>query len=340
MFNHTSALCLLYCSVLLTACANTPTNFWYTSTEQLIEDHNYKKALEQITADIPLDQALLLKVKKRAKTQRKKQVHKIGLLIKQEKWGEARHTLNQLNSNQPNLASFTALNLLIDEAQFEEERLINTRLALLEVELLDIQFIQQDFFDRLYYNRINWFPQGNDLVAKKQLLAEKLLHLSTQALFVKDYKNAQKSYENAIKLDRELRTGEITQTINAGLSHLNNKAINERQRSLIKQLYVAISIQNFESILKIQEILSHEPFHGSEVDRVLKKAKKTRIEHSLKLDSIASKQYRKGNISFAVTQWQQALRLTPTETRVQEKLIRAKKVQRKLKQLTATNKSL
>lgn len=339
MFNRPPILGLLCCYFLLSACASTPTNFWYTSTEQLIENHSYQKAIEQITADVPLDQALLLKVKKLANKQRKKQVYKIGLLIKQKKWGEARYTLKQLHFNQPSLTPFSTLNLQIDKAQQEEERVINTQLALLEAELLGIQFIQQDLADRIYHYKINWFSQGDSLVRKKQQLAENLLQLSTQALVVKDYKNAQKTYEKAIEFDRDLSTREIKNAINTGLSHQNNKAINKRRRSLIKQLDRAISILNFESLLKIEEILSHEPFHGVEVERALHRAKNVRIEHSHKLNGIASTQYRKGNISFAVIQWQQALRLTPTDIKIQERLIRAQKVQRKLNKLTSPEES-
>jgi len=335
MFNHPPIILLMYCSVLLSACSTTPINYWYTSTEQLIERHRYQAAIEKITADTPSDQALLLKINKLADKQRKKQIQKISLLIKQKKWGQARGILSQLNYNQPNLASFTTLNLLVDKAQLEEERLINTQRALVEAQLLDIQLIQQDLSDRIHHDRINWFSKNYNLVVQKQQLAERLLHLSTQALFVKDYKNAQKSYEKAIELDRKLGTGEITQAINAGLSHQNNKAIDERRNSLVKQLSLAISTLDFDYILKVQEILSHEPFRGLDVEKVLNEAITIRKDHSRRLDDIGSKQYRKGNISFAVVQWQQALKLTPTDIKIQERLIRAKKVQRKLEKLTA-----
>ena len=339
MFKRPTALLLLCCFALLSACANTPRYFWYTSTEQLIERHHYQKAIEQITTETPINQVLLIKVKKLAKKQLEKQAYKIELLVNQKKWGEARDILRQLNFNQPNPASFSTLNLLIHNAQAEEERLINTQLALVEAQLLDIQFIQQDLSNRKYHNRINWFSQNSYLATQKQQLGENLLHLSTQALLVKDYKNAQKTYVKAIELNRELRTGEITQAIHTGLSHQNNKAIDERRDSLIKQLYLAISTLDFDFILKVQEILSHEPFHGAEVEQVLSKATKARIKHSNRLDEIASKQYRKGNISLAVIQWQQALRLTPTKTNILEKLIRAQKVQRKLEKLNSTKKN-
>jgi len=339
MFKSLSILLLLCCSVLLTACASTPSNFWYSSTEQLIENQQYQKAIKQISAEDPVDRALLQQVEKLADKQRKKQTYRIGLLISQKKWGEARATLDQLNAKQPDPASFTTLSSRIDKAQLEEERLINTQQALLKAELLDIEFLQQDLSGRIRYNQINWFSSSNDLIKQKQKLAEQLLHLSTQALLKKDYANAQKAYEKAIEYDRQLGTGEITQAINVGLSQLNHEAINERRNSLIKQLYFAISVHDFDYIIKVQSILSNEPFHGAEVEKVLSKAQSTRLEHSLRLDEIASKQYRKGNISFAVTQWQQALRLTPTEIKIQEKLIRAQKVQRKLDKLTASEES-
>ncbi|MBL4797560.1 MAG: hypothetical protein JKY50_09110 [Oleispira sp.] len=339
MFNRATILWLLYCSALLSGCASTPINFWQSSTEQLIENHHYQQALEQISADTPIDQALLLKVKKLAEVQRKKRIYEIGLLIKQQQWGRAREALKQLDSNQPNLISFTTLNLLIDKAQFEEERLVNTQLALLEAQLLVIQLAQQDLSDRIYYDKINWFFSGEDLKNQKQPLAEKLLRLSTQALLINDYKNAHLAYEKAIELDSQLDTGELTIAINTGLTNQYNKAISERRNSLIKQLSLAISIQDFDYIIKIQEILSHKSFYGPDVDWILSEAKKIRSEHSRRLDEIAKKEYRKGNISFAVTQWQQALQLTPSKIKIQEKLIRAQKVQRKLEKLTASEKS-
>lgn len=339
MFRRPATLLLITCSALLSACAHSPSNFWYTSTDQLIEQHHYEKALEKISTETPFDQALLRKVKKLAEQQRKNRTALITQRVKQKKWGEARETLAQLTSSQPSLASLTTLNSLIDKAQFEEVRLINTRRALVEAQLLDIQFIQQDIYDRTYHNKINWFSQHDNLMAKRQALAEKLLHLSTQALLVKDYNNAQAAYKKAIHLDPKIGTGEISQAINTGLSQQNTKAINERRNSLIKQLYLAISNQNFESLLQVQEILSHQPFHGSEVERALNKAKNTRLEHANRLNKSALMEYRNGNISLAVTQWQQALLLTPTDIKIQERLIRAQKVQHKLEKLTNTEEN-
>ena len=339
MFKRPTILVLICFSVLLTACANKPNKFWYTSTDQLIEKHLYEQAIHQIIAETPVNEALLLKVKSLAAQHLKIQTQKINQLVAQKKWGEARGTLNKLNLNQPSSTSFDALNTMIDKAQREEVRIIDTRQALLEAQLLDIQFIQKDLSKRIRHHRSDWFSNDNDLMVRKKALAETLLHLSTQALFMKDYKNAQKAYKKAIELDHTLKTTEITQAINAGLNNKKTKAINERKKSLIKKMSFAISTDNFESILKIERILSHKSFHDHDVDKVLSIAKKKRIEHAKALDDTASEQYRSGNISLAVTQWQQAIRLDPDNIKIQGRLTRALKVQHKLKKLTATKEN-
>ncbi len=335
MFKLIALFLTLYSLLMLTGCSTISGVFGHTSTEELIKNHQYQKAIDQIMAENPHNQALLLKIKVLAKKQSKEQSKKINQLVKQKKWGEARHLLNQLKENQPNSTSLPSLTLLIDKAQHEEERIVNTNRALAEAKLLNVQFIQQDLFDRIHYNQINWFSPHQGLVTKKKALAEELLHLSTQALLVKDYKNAQKTYEKAIELDKELGAREITDAIKTGLSEQSNKAINERQESLIRQLYLAIDKKDFEYILKIQSILSNRIFNGPQVARALIKATEIRQEYSKKLDTSASKEYRKGNISTAVTQWQQGLILTPEEIDIQEKLLRARKVQRKLDKLTS-----
>lgn len=335
MFKFIAYFLTLYSLLMLIGCSTISGIFGHTSTEQLIEKHQYQKATEQVMATTPNNQALLLKIKNLANKERKKQSQKINQLIKLKKWGEARHVLNQLKENQPHAISLNALTLLIDKAQREEERLVNTQRALLEAQLLTVRFIQQDLLDRTQYNKINWFSPYQGLVSKKKELAEELIQLSTQALIAKDYNNAQKTYQTAIELDKELGAREITDAINTGLSAQSNKAINERQNSLIRQLYIAIDKKDFEYILKIQEILSNQIFNGPQVVRALNKAIEIRQEYSQKLDISASQEYRKGNISTAITQWKQGLVLTPKDIDIHEKLLRAQKVQRKLDKITS-----
>lgn len=338
-FKYITFVISLCCYVLLSACSTTSFFWRETNTEQLIEHHHYQKAIDKIKASTPVDTALLRKVNKLSQQYQHRQTEKINHLIKQKKWGEARFILEKLADSQPKTPILAILKASINTAQVEEERLINTRRALLEYELLDLKFAQLNLTNRINFNKYIWFPQDSILMKKKQTLAENLLQLSTQALLVKDYKNAQRTYEKAIELNRELQTGEITKAINTGLSLQNNKAIEERERSLIKQLYSAIATHDFDSILSIQEILSHDPFQGDNVEKALQAAKHTRTEYAKKLDNTASQQYRNGNISLAVIQWQQALLLAPNDIRIQERLIRAKKVKKKLEKLKSNEEN-
>lgn len=326
---------ILYCLILsyqllLTGCASTSNFLGISTIDQLIDSHQYQKALTKIQSQKPINQALLLQVTARAEKQHKKQIYKIDNLIKQKKWGEAKSVLNTLKNNQPNLISLPALHIKIDKYQNEEDRLLKTKRALLEADLLNVQLLQQDLSERILYDEVNWLSNTDNLIIKKHTLADKLLHLSTQALLVKDYYNAQKTYEKATDLDRKLTANEITDAINTGLSQQNNAAIDERKKSLIRQLYLAIDKKNIEQILKIEKILSNKIFKGSEVDKALAKAEKFCLKSMKHLDERAATEYRKGHVSAAVNLWQQALKLRPDNIDLQEKLIRAKKVHNKL----------
>lgn len=321
-------------SLLLTGCASSSLFFSQPTTQELIEEHQFKKAIKKIRSENPNNQQLLFKVKKLADQHVKNQTARIKQLLKKKQWGEARATLDNLYINQPILASYSDLLLDINKGQQEEERIINTKRALLEYDFIHLELAQEDLSNRIYYQKNNWFSKQNQLNSKKQRLAEKLLQLSTQALLVKDYKNAQDTYEKAIILNPKLHVDEITNTINIGLSKQNNRAINKRQKSLIRQLDRAIKKQDFKSLITIQTILSNDIFSGLEVQKALIRAGKTRNKNAQQLDTVASKEYRKGNISAAVSQWQKALKLAPRNNEIQEKLIRAKKVKNKLKKLS------
>lgn len=322
---------------LMTGCSSPSIHIWYTSTQELVQQHNYQKAIAQIRAETPHNLQLVLKVKKLAKQHLHQQSKKIELFIKDKEWGQAKKLVSSLAFNQPKGTVLTHLSQAIDKAQKEEERLLNTRLFLVNADLLDIEFRQQALSDRIHFDRFDWFNQSQHLKEKKHQLAEDLLHLSTQALKVKDYENAQLAYEKAIEFDKQLGKGELKKAINAGLSFKNDAAIQQRQQSLIRQINKAIVELNFKHLLIVQEILSHNPFRGPEVNQALKNARKLRQEHAQILDLNAGKLYRKGNILKSVELWEQALTLTPSNHNLKEKLLRAKKVQRKLEKLSSSD---
>lgn len=333
MFNSAKVSFLLLTAAFLTGCASSSSFFASHNTEELIANHQYQKAIESINSVSPNDLDLLVKIKKLAARQKKKQINEINLLIKQKQWGQARALLNNLHINQPSLTSYPRLKTLINNGEIEEQRLINTDKALLDAQVLEVLFQQQDLSDRINYDSIKWHSIFNNLDFKKQQLAKELLSLSTQALIVKDYINAQKTYQKAIELDPNLGAGEITNAINMGLSKQNNRAIKERQKSLIRQLSRAIKDEDYKTLIVIQDILSNEIFNDSSVKRALNEAIQTRQDHAYKLDDAATTEYKSGNISKAVAQWQEALELMPENISIQEKLIRAQKVQRNLEKL-------
>ena len=317
-------------------CANHPIHIWHMNTQDLIQEHNFKKAIAQVRAEKPINQVLLNNIHTKAKQYFKLKSQLINELVIQKEWGQAREVLRHLSETQPLHTSIVDLEYIVNQAQREEERLLNTSLHLLESDVLAYKLKRQAFTDRVHHNRFNWFDHTSSLEERKTQLAERLLQLSTQALIVKDYTNAQLAYEKAIKLNKQLSHGEIKKAINTGLSSINEKTILMRQQALISQLTYAISSLNFNHLLKVENILSHEPFHGVKVENALEQAHNLRHEYAQSLDKNAAKLYRKGDILKSVEQWLMAAKLDPDNINIQEKLLRAQKVLRKLEKLSAT----
>ncbi len=326
---------VLSITVSTSGCSSHPIHIWHTDTQDLIQEHNYKKAINQVHAEKPVNQTLLKKIYAKAKQHLKLKSQLINQFVIQKEWGQAREVLRYLGDTQPIHTHLVDLEGIINQAQKEEERLLNTRLHLIESDLLDYKFKKQAFTDRVHHNRFNWFDQTFSLEERKKQLAEKLLQLSTQAIIVKDYTSAQLTYAKAVKLNQQLSHGEIKKAINTGLSSIGETTILLRQRALITQLTSAISNLNFNRLLKVENILSHEPFHGAKVEKALKQAHNLRHEYAQSLDKNAAKLYRKGDISKSVEQWLMAAKLDPNNISIQEKLLRAQKVLRKLNSLSS-----
>lgn len=333
MFNLAKLLSIVFIAVFFTGCASSSNFFSSNTTEELVASHQYKKAITRLQSVTPNDLDSLSKVKKLASKHKIKQINKINSLVRQKQWGQARFILESLHTHQPEFSAYTSLKATIDNGEKEEHRLINTDKALLDVQVLQVQVNQQNLSKRINYNRVNWSSFFNNFDFKKQQLAKHLLGLSTQALMVKDYINAQKAYEKAIELDPSLGAGDITNAIKTGLSKQNNRAIKARKNSLIRQLNRAIKNKDYKALIVIQDILSNEIFNDASVKKALNKASLTLQIHAYRLDGSATTEYRKGNISNAIAQWQEALELMPEKISIQEKLIRAKKVQYNLEKI-------
>ena len=331
-FQKGTAIRLVFITVFLFGCSTTPVA-WYKDTDQLIQEHNYKKALQQETSQPKHNQAYVREIKRKALKHLRTQLAVANKLIKQKEWGQIANIINQLKNTQPPSLQITKLEDSLKQAINEEQRLLDTAQALIEANLLQITFKQQNLSNRIHHNSFDWFDKDSQLQDLKQQLAQKLLQLSIQSLSMKDYNNAQRTFQAALTFNKMLSYGKIQQDINDGLSQQNKSILNKRQNSLVNQLNLAIKNQDFALLIRLQNILSNEPFHGHSVQSVLLEAKNLRQTQALELDQKASQHYRQGKIIKALKQWQLALTLSPEDLHIQSKFLRAQKVQNKLEKL-------
>ncbi len=327
-----TAIRLVFITVFLFGCSTTPI-VWYKDTDQLIQEHNYKKALQQAKAAPNHSQAYIRKIKRKALGHLRTQLAAANTLIKQKEWGQVGHIIIRLKNTQPPSSQISRLESRLKQAISEERRLLNTAQALVQANLLQIAFKQQNLSDRIHNNSFDWFDKGSQLQENKKQLAQYLLQLSIQALSIKDYKNAQRTFQAAITFNEMLSHGKMQQDINDGLSQQNKSILSSRQHSLVNQLNAAINKQDFPLLIRLQNILSNEPFHGHSVQTALLLAKNLRLAQAIELDQKASHHYRQGKIIKALEQWQLALTLTPEDLHIHSKFLRAQKVQTKLKKL-------
>ena len=323
---------VFFITVFLCGCSTTPI-FWYKNTEQLVQEHNYKKALQQAETGLNYNRAYVKEIKRKALNHLATQLAIVNILIKRKEWGQARYIINQLRNTQPASSQISKAEHSLNQAINEEQRLLDTAQALVQANMLDIAFKQQNLSDRIHSHAFDWFDKSSQLQDHKQQLAQRLLQLSIQAISVKDYKNAQKTFQAAITFNGMLSHGKIQQDIDDGLSQQNKSILSERQHSLVNHLANAIKNQDFPLLIRLQDILSNEPFHGHSVQSVLFKARELRQTQAKELDQKANHHYRQGKITKALKHWQLALTLTPENLHIHSKLLRAQKVQNKLEKL-------
>ncbi len=332
--NNIKNIIIVATVLFLSACTSLPQPIWYQSTAELIEAQQYKKALQQIQHQLPVDTKQLENVRRLARQQQLTKSKSFKKLIAAKEWARAKKILREVQLNLPPHRDFSRWQKQFNKALHNEQRLINTEQALLQAQLLKIQFKQQDLTRRSHETFFNWFNNKSELITHKQQLAEQLIQLSTQAIAKRDYNNAQKTYAQALEFDQQLGRESLHQAINDWLSEQNYHAIQKRQASLIRQLRNAMNKMDFKQLIKIEGILSKAPFSGKTVHAMLKKAQNLRQNNAISLNEQANTHYRDGSISQAIEFWLQAQKLAPGRHDITRKLLRAKKVQQKLRRLT------
>jgi hypothetical protein len=320
--------------LLLTACTNMPQSIWYQDIDELIAQHQYKKAIQQIKNTVALDKNKLAKTLRLAKEQHNKNSIKFHALLRLKEWAKAKHTITISRLNLPPHTDFSLWETQLKNEKGDELRRLETEQALAQANLLKVRFKQQDLEQRSHETIFNWFDDRQHLLQQKQQLVEQLIQLSTRAISKRDYNNAQKTYHQALEFDQQLEQEPLHQVIDNWFSEQNQMAIQKRQSSLMNQLNVAITKANFKLIIKIEDILNKAPFGGQSVRNILKKTRTLKEQRAQSMNEQADKDYRNGNIVGAITLWTSALELALIRQDIQRKLLRAKKVQNNLKKLT------
>lgn len=318
-----TALCLV-----ISACSSISTNYWYQSTDTLIEQGEFNQALKQLKKDGNDKQYLL--VRNKAIKHASKKLNDIEARINKKQWATAKHELNRLIETHPPQQQFSRIKNTIDKGEKEENRKLKTELALAKINFLNAEQKSAEFERRRNNLDLNWSYDETQLQNKKLKLAQKLYLLSLQALGQQDYFNAQKTYSEAIKINPKLSNKSLSTESEIGLRTKNNMSIKSKQTLLTKQLNHAISKEDYDDIIVLQEILSKTPFEGKRLSNTLNRATEMRLKRAELLDKQADTFYRVGEIADAIELWQEARLLNPENPDFYNKLTRASKVQSKL----------
>lgn len=318
---------------ILNGCSHLPKNIWFESTEQLVEDKQFAKAISKIETQQPVNKKQLRSVKRQASRYRQQQIRTINKLMTSKQWGQAQNIITKMTLSQPEHKSWQSIQKKLNHKKAQEQRIIDTEVALLQAKQLKIRMKQADFENRSVTGSFNWFTQDSTLAEERLDLAEWLIALSTAALEQQDYGRAQTTYAKAIELNQEIKASKLDQDINQGLTAQNDSSVLKRQTSLLKKLKNAMEQEDFPLIAKYQRILSRAPFKGKQVTKSLAQAKALRQRTAKLKDKQADKIYRQGEVKQAISLWQQVQLLDPQLKGIKDKLQRSLKVQKKMQTL-------
>ncbi|MFT6260186.1 MAG: hypothetical protein ACJAYK_001170 [Crocinitomicaceae bacterium] len=328
MYKVLNNIFIVTCFFATTACSSLSTNYWYQSTDVLIEQGEFNQALKQLKQDGKNKQYEI--VRNRAIKDAYKKISRIEASISKKKWAIAKHKFNKLYESHPPIRQFTRIKNKIDKGEKEENRKLQTKLALAKIQLLNAKQLNAEFNRRR--NNINSTGSYDESLLKKQKLelAQTLYTLSLMALEQQDYFNAQKTYNEAIKISPKLSRNSLSIDLQKSLEPIKNHSIKSKQDSLYTKLNDAIASENFDNIITLQKILSKTPFEGKKLKKSLQLATKVRLEKANFLDKQADTFYRGAQLTAAIDLWRQAKLLNPENRNYYDKLARASKVQSKL----------
>lgn len=333
MFKYMKGFILFIFAIFITGCSTTSSKFWFYSTDSLIDQGNYKQALNQLKEDNQQQTPLYKSIQKSDATEAKKLIQAIKRNMNQKRWGLAKSNLNKLKQNHSWQPKFQTIEKALESQKANELRLIQTGLALSEAKLLEAELSLLDFEKRS--SNASWSIKTLQLNHDKNRLASHLYELSVEAISVQDYERARKTYNQALKLNNQLHQSALSNSIKQGMDKPNQNTILDRQTALLNALNQALKEHDYDQIISLQAILTNAPFKGPAVAKAIKQANDTRQQQAKRLDKQADAVYRQGKVTDAIQLWKKAEKLAPTFTVVQDKLARANRVHKKLMKLRA-----
>lgn len=328
---------MLLCT-LISGCSSLPQQLWTEDTDTLLSRHAYKQALEQIQQSKPVDTKLINKIQSQANLYRRKQLKRIQTLLIQKQWREAEDLLLHLVQTQPWHKQYERVQQQLTQLRSEEALSLAIEQCLAEATLLSVKLQQSNFKQRNESAMFAWWHK-DDWHDERQRLTEQLVSLSTQAIALERYELAKKAFAQALLFNAEIKDQNIGQSIHQSLREKNSATIAQRQQHLTTQLRAAIEDENFDQVIKLKSILSNPPFRGSKITKLIKQADHLLTDNARELNQQGDSVYRQGNIQTAIEFWLQAQALVPNLNGLQDKLIRAQKVQQKLNLLRQSQQS-
>ena len=330
MFNQFVKYTLLITTLLITGCSTQSHKIWLQPTDALVSNGNYKKALEQLSAEGKNKTKHFKSIQNQSERSSQNAIFSIENAISKKLWGKAKEQLAVLIENHPWDSNFNTLNRRLKSEKANEIRLMETKLVLAKAQLLQAELLEYEFNLRDKNTSSDWSLKKLLLKNEKKDIAQSLYRLSVSALRKFDYLNAQRTYSQALELDNNLEGFPISKTIHEGINKTSRDTILKKQNILLEQLNSALETNDYTKVITLHGILSNAPFKGRNVNIALKKATKSRFTQAQKIDKEADSVYRSGDIKEAIRLWKQAKLLAPDLNSLQEKLARAEKVNTKL----------
>lgn len=318
---------------LLTGCSALNTSNWHPTTDELIEQKQFVRALEITEKHSPVDKKLIDKIERLAAKHRRAELKHIQTLLINKQWLAAEHRLEELETHVPAHKKIASTYKQLNDLRENERLKLEAEKLLAKSLLLKIELKEVEFNDRNRDPSFSWYSNKAKLNDERIELAQNLIELTQESFDHNNLYLAKQSLFEALLLDSTLEVSKLKKELEAEINRRNKASLAEKQSQLIKQLNSAIEGENFEQIVRLVKTLSSSVYKGKQVKQKLDEANILLSSNAKELDETADFAYRQGHVRQAIELWQQSQTLYAQLPGVEEKLSRAQKVLNKLEDL-------